>query len=112
MTTNLNEELKEVKTKVETLETEVHAAKTHFADLMKAEKGKDFEVAGKYFLGSVWMNQEEIMEEYWQGFVENNLKCRVDDLDEATNNRHTLTKLRIIGDMPSVGQSASVYSPM
>ena len=49
MTTNLNEELKEVKTKVETLKTEVHAAKIHFADLMKAEKGMDFEVAGKFF---------------------------------------------------------------
>ena len=73
MTTNLNEELKEV----ETLETEVHAAKTHFADLMRAVRSIS--------------DQREKTEEYWQEFVENNPNCLADDLDKATNDGHTST---------------------
>ena len=74
MTTNYNEELKEVQTKVETIEPEVHATKTHFADLMKAEKGKDFDVARK--LATIEMEKRQLRRlRYFDGYFACSFGC-------------------------------------
>ena len=45
MATDLDEELKEMTTEREKLETLVHRGITQIADLLKVEKGEEFEIA-------------------------------------------------------------------